>query len=137
MSFLDERLCVQLYIRVRQITRCHEMHLKPLGVTYPQALTLLALDEKGPCCIDVIGRKLCLDIGTLSPLLKKMEKGGWIHRERDQQDERRVLVRLSEHGQSLIPPIKASFMAVAEKACLPASVVQEIIGYLNMVRIED
>lgn len=137
MSYLDSRLCVQLYIRFRAVMRCHEANLKPLGITYPQALVLLVLDEEKSCCIDVIGSRLCLDIGTLSPLLKKMEKKDLVLKERDQQDERKVFVRLSTQGQELIPSIKIKFQETAEKTCLPPHIVQEMMNCLNMIKLKD
>lgn len=137
MSYLDQRLCVQLYIKFRAIARCHEKSLKPLGVTYPQALILLVLDEKESCWVDDIGNKLCLDIGTLSPLLKKMEKKGFILKEKDKNDERKVVVKLSPQGQDLVPLIKEKFHETTQKTCLSPSIAQKMIGYLSMIKLKD
>ena len=98
---LDEQLCFALYTATLRITRAYRPLLEPLGLTYVQYLVMLVLWEQTPRSVGELGHELYLDSGTLTPLLKRMEKAGLVSRQRDANDERRVLIHLTEHGQSL------------------------------------
>ncbi len=100
---LDRQLCFLLYAASRQVTSLYGPLLKRLDITYPQYLVLLALWEVHPTTLSVgeLGTRLCLDSGTLTPLLKRMEVAGLLQRQRDPADERRVMVGLSPKGLSL------------------------------------
>ncbi|MDA3922774.1 MAG: MarR family transcriptional regulator [Salinisphaera sp.] len=95
---LDEQLCFALYTATHRITRAYRPLLEPLGLTYVQYLVLLVLWEQSPRSVGELGHSLFLDSGTLTPLLKRMERNGFIKRTRDADDERRVLIELTEHG---------------------------------------
>jgi len=73
----------------------------PLGLTYPQYLVMLLLWEHQELAVKNIGQKLRLDTGTLTPLLKLLEKRGVLSRRRDPRDERSVLVKLLPPGEAL------------------------------------
>lgn len=99
---LDNQLCFAVYSASRAITRAYGPLLADLGLTYPQYLTMLALWEAdGDLSVGDISARLRLDSGTVTPLLKRLEHVGLVTRERDAQDERRVLVRLSPAGDAL------------------------------------
>lgn len=103
---LDEQLCFQLYTASRLVTRAYRPVLGTLGVSYPQYLVLLVLWESRDQGADgfpmkALGERLYLDSGTLTPLLKRMERLGLVHRARDGRDERNVVVRLTEDGSRL------------------------------------
>ena len=98
---LDNQLCFALYSASLAMTKLYKPVLAPLGLTYPQYLTLLALWERDGQGVSELGEKLFLDSGTLTPLLKRMEAGGWLLRRRSSDDERRVLVHLTPQGQAL------------------------------------
>lgn len=98
---LDEQLCFALYTATHRITRAYRPLLEPLGLTYVQYLVMLVLWESAPRSVGELGHSLYLDSGTLTPLLKRMEKAGMVTRQRDNNDERRVLIHLTEHGASL------------------------------------
>ena len=70
---LDNQLCFPLYAAARNVTGLYTPHLRPLGLTYTQYITLLVLWEKDSISVSEIGNRLMLDNGTLSPMLKKME----------------------------------------------------------------
>ncbi len=135
MNYLDDQLCVQLYIKTRAIIRFHEKHLKQLGLTYPKSLVLLSLAEKSPCYIDEVATRLLLDIGTLSPLLKKMEVEGYIQRKRDERDERRVYISLTLMGEAKTDPIKSVFEKTAAATCLPLSAKQEMMNLIKLIKM--
>lgn len=98
---LDQQLCYPMYAAGNLIARLYRPLLQPLGLTYPQYLVMLVLWEKQPCAVSELGERLLLDSGTLTPLLKRLQSAGWVHRERDPLDERRVLVLLTESGLAL------------------------------------
>ncbi len=98
---LDNQLCFALYSTSLTMTKLYKPVLERLGLSYPQYLVMLALWETAPLTVGDLGARLFLDSGTLTPLLKRMEGSGWLLRERDAADERRVLVSLSEAGRAL------------------------------------
>jgi DNA-binding MarR family transcriptional regulator len=75
--------------------------LKDLGITYPQYLVMLVLWEQGDLPVKQLGEHLRLDSGTISPLVKRLEGADLVRRERSTQDERSVVVRLTEEGAAL------------------------------------
>lgn len=101
LPVLREQLCFALYTATHRVVRAYRPMLEPLGLTYVQYLVMLVLWESAPRSVGELGAQLHLDSGTLTPLLKRMEKAGLVIRERDSEDERRVLISLTEHGQSL------------------------------------
>ena len=98
---LANQLCFPLYAAARNVTGLYTPWLKPLGLTYTQYIVLLVLWEKDGISVTEIGERLMLDNGTLSPLLKKLEQAGYITRQRDREDERVVIIRLTEDGRAL------------------------------------
>lgn len=102
---LDDQLCFALYAAHRAVTALYRPLLEPLGLTYPQYLVMLALweDSGGVDGVRVSGlaERLRLDTGTLTPLLKRMEAGGFLRRSRDREDERVVRVQLTGRGKQL------------------------------------
>jgi len=98
---LDNQLCFSIYAASRAITRAYRPILEPYGLTYPQYLVLLILWEQDGQTVNVIGSRLYLDSGTLTPLLKRMESAGFIVRARSLNDERKVEIRLGPRGIEL------------------------------------
>ena len=98
---LKNQLCFPLYAVSRQIIRAYKPYLDPLDLTYTQYITLLALWEKDDVTVKELGQTLFLDSGTLTPLLKKMEKQGLVQRQRSLEDERTVRIALTDAGRDL------------------------------------
>lgn len=98
---LDHQLCFALYSASLAMTKLYQPLLKPLGLTYPQYLVMLVLWEKDDCMVSELGERLFLDSGTLTPLLKRMQASGWLQRQRDAADERRVRIALTPAGHAL------------------------------------
>ncbi len=98
---LDRQLCFALYSGSRGIIRMYRPILEKLDITYPQYLVLLVLWEYGQMNVRDMGEKLFLDSGTLTPLLKRMERQGIVLRERSIKDERTVLISLTDKGRML------------------------------------
>ena len=100
---LDRQLCFALYAASRSVMQAYGPLLGELGLTYPQYITMLVLWERPdePMTVGAVGRRLRLDTGTLTPLLKRLEALGHVRRTRDTADERRVLVKLTAEGRAL------------------------------------
>lgn len=98
---LENQICFPIYSVSRLITRAYKPYLEKLGLTYPQYLVLLVLWEDNQLSVNKIGQKLLLNTNTLSPLIKRMEKNELLTRTRSKDDERTVLVNLTEKGLSL------------------------------------
>ncbi len=105
---LDSQLCFPLYAAARKVVNEYNPLLKPYGLTYTQYIVFLALweTESGKAKVGDLGRRLYLDCGTLTPLLKKMEECGWLNRCRCKVDERVVYVSLTEAGWALREELK-------------------------------
>ena len=98
---LDNQLCFPLYAAARKVVSLYSPYLAPLGLTYTQYLVFLILWETDGIPVGEICDRLMLDNGTLSPLLKKLEKGGYLERARSEKDDRVVIVSLTEKGRVL------------------------------------
>ena len=101
MPALDSHLCFALYAAGNHMTRLFVPFLRKLGVTYPQYLVLVVLWERGSQGVVDLASTLGMDLGTLSPMLKRLERKGLVARRRYATDERRVVVSLTPKGQSL------------------------------------
>ena len=98
---LDSQLCFPLYACAREVVKRYRPFLDDIGLTYTQYITMMVLWET-PCVSSrQLGRRLFLDSGTLTPVLKKLEAMGYITRRRDEKDERNLLLTLTEEGAAL------------------------------------
>jgi DNA-binding MarR family transcriptional regulator len=98
---LDNQLCFLFHRISRELTAAYRPLLADLGLTYPQYLVMLVLWEDDGLAVGEIGDRLALDSGTLSPLVRRLEAAGFVRRERDRADERRVTVHLTPAGRDL------------------------------------
>ena len=98
---LDNQLCFALHSASLAMTKVYKPHLDALGLTYPQYVVMLVLWERDNLTVSEIGERLFLDSGTLTPMLKRLETGGLLTRTRDSEDERRVLIKLTDLGHEL------------------------------------
>lgn len=98
---VDEMVCFALYSASRALTAKYRELLAPLGLTYPQYLVMIVLWQHGRITVRDLGRRLQLDSGTLSPLLKRLETTGLVSRRRRIEDERSVVVELTPAGEQL------------------------------------
>lgn len=101
MLKLENQLCFPLYACAKEIVRRYTPLLEPLGLTYTQYIAMMVMWEHKSVTVKDMGKLLYLDSGTLTPMLKKMEKAGWITRRRSEEDERMVIVSITESGEQL------------------------------------
>jgi DNA-binding MarR family transcriptional regulator len=98
---LDQQLCFSVYAAAHAFTAAYKPLLDPLGLTYPQYLVLVVLWERDGMMVKEIAARLHLDSGTLSPILKRLEGGGFIRRIRAPENERQLRIELTEKGRAL------------------------------------
>lgn len=98
---LKNQLCFPLYACGRKIVSSYTPYLKPLGLTYTQYVVFMVLWEKESVNVGQLGSILHLDAGTLTPLLKTLEKNGYVTRERSKEDERVTIISITEKGNEL------------------------------------
>jgi MarR family transcriptional regulator, organic hydroperoxide resistance regulator len=95
------QLSFALYGAANRMVRMHKPFLEPLGLTFPQYLVILELLDDAPLSVGVLGDRLGMDTGTITPLVKRLDVAGMVKRTRDPADERRVLVDLTPRGRAL------------------------------------
>ena len=98
---LENQLCFPLYACSRETIKLYKPFLDEIDLTYTQYIAMMVLWEKESVTVKELGEALYLDSGTLTPLLKKMEAKGLITRRRSEQDERSLIVSLTEEGTAL------------------------------------
>ncbi|MBP1554703.1 MAG: MarR family transcriptional regulator [Oscillospiraceae bacterium] len=132
---LKNQLCFPLYAASRNVINLYTPWLRPLGITYTQYLVFLVLWEQDGITVGEICEKLMLDNGTLSPLLKKMQQDGYIEKKRSDDDERVVLITLTQEGKALQEKAKDVPLNVAncidlspEKAQMLYALLYELLG---------
>ena len=98
---LENQICFPLYACAKEVVRQYRKPLERLGLTYTQYVVMMVLWEFGGMTEGELGRKVYLDSGTLSPLLKRMEKQGYITRIRPETNERKLYIELTAAGDTL------------------------------------
>ena len=98
---LENQLCFPLYACSKEVVRRYKPFLDELDLTYTQYITMMVMWDKKSINVKDLGKRLYLDSGTLTPLLKKLEKKGYIKRRRSEKDERNLIVTITEKGENL------------------------------------
>lgn len=98
---LESQVCFALAVASRRVIALYRPVLEPMGLTHPQYLVMLALWQYEPLSVRRLGELVSLEPATLSPLLKRLEAVGYLHRTRDVADERTLKVTLTEEGRAL------------------------------------
>lgn len=135
---LDSQLCFAVYSTGLAMNKTYRRLLKPLDLTYPQYLVMMVLWEHENSSVSEIGQRLFLDSATLTPLLKRLELGGLVLRQRSRDDERHVVISLTTRGkalQSKAAKVQEAIMCAAqctadEARAMQAS-LQALRGRLN------
>ena len=130
---LENQLCFPLYAASREIIRHYRPHLEALDLTYTQYITMMVLWEEGELSVKQLGKRLYLDSGTLTPLLKSLQAKGYVTRKRSEADERVLMVRLTEAGLAL----REKAVAVPEgmRACVALSEEEAALLYKLLYKL--
>lgn len=98
---LESQFCFALYSAAHAMMRSYRPLLEPLGLTYPQYLVMLVLWEEGEETVGGLAERMQLDSSTLTPLLKRLEALGLVARRRNPDNERQLVVSLTDSGRAL------------------------------------
>ena len=116
---LSNQLCFPLYACSKEIIKRYNPILEELDLTYTQYIAMMVLWEEKSLNVKKLGSYLYLDSGTLTPLLKKLESKGYVERHRSKEDERVLMVSITEKGENLGE--KAVEVPAKMCSCLPLS----------------
>jgi DNA-binding MarR family transcriptional regulator len=128
---LDNQLCYALYAAAHRMTKSYRPLLERMGLTYPQYLVLLVLWETDGVTVSEIGRRLRLDSGTLTPVLKRLEGADFVSRSRRRSDEREVEIALTPRGRGMRAEAVAVRKSVMCQLNLSEPEVQALRADLN------
>ena len=98
---LENQLCFPLYVCSKEIIKKYTPYLEKIDLTYTQYIVMMVLWEQPKITVKELGKKLFLDSGTLTPLLKKLENKEYIERNRSIKDERNLIVSITKKGKDL------------------------------------
>ncbi len=119
MLKLENQLCFPLYACSKEVVRKYKPFLDEIGLTYTQYIAMMVMWEHRSLSVKALGEYLYLDSGTITPMVKKLEEQGLLTRSRCQDDERCVMLSLTENGEKL--KLKAAEIPAKIGACLPLS----------------
>ena len=128
---LENQLCFPLYACAKEVVRRYTPLLEPLGLTYTQYIVMMILWEHKSISVGDMGRRLFLDSGTLTPLLKKMECNGWLNRQRSKDDERVVIVSITDTGEALQEIVSEVPVKMAQCVKLESDEALQLYTLLN------
>ncbi len=135
---LENQLCFPLYACAKEIVKAYKPYLDELGLTYTQYITMMVMWEHRELRVKEVGEHLYLDSGTLTPLLKRLEEKGYISRRRSKEDERDLIVSITDEGMRLreralsVPERLASCVDLKpEKARELYEILYEVLGKLS------
>lgn len=130
---LDRQVCFALSVAARNVVALYRPLLEPMGLTHPQYLVMLALWERSPRSVRQLSSALALDPGTLSPLLKRLERIGYVERRRARGDERSLAVTLTDRGRALRADAERIPPAVVARLGMPLADLEQLHAVLTQV----
>ena len=130
---LERQVCFALVAASRSVVALYRPVLEPMGLTHPQYLVMLALWESDPRSLRELSELLRLDPGTLSPLVKRLERSGLVSRGRDTEDERLLSLTLTAAGRALRAEAEKVPAQVVERLGLPMSDLEHLNAVLTRV----
>jgi DNA-binding MarR family transcriptional regulator len=133
---LDQRLCLALYTASRAMTARYRVALGELGLTYPQYLVMVLLWEEGTCSVGGIGHRLSLDSSTLSPLLKRLQAMDLVTRTRAVNDERLMIIGLTERGRQMQEEAAQVTVDICEATGITVGEQLELVGRLRELTVQ-
>lgn len=135
MLKIENQLCFPLYACSREIIKQYKPFLDQIDLTYTQYIAMMVLWEHQSMTVKELGKRLFLDSGTLTPLLKKMEAKGLVSRNRSTEDERNLIVTITEQGKQLRDraaevPVKMAECSVLEpeEAAMLYQILYKMLG---------
>lgn len=131
---LERLFCFSVYSLNRALSRFYQAAFGDTGMTYPKFVVLAALDEAGPLTVSELSTYAGMEPSTLSPLLKKMAEYGVLTRVRSKEDERRVVIELTEMGRQAVGLVRDAVTESLQDLDLSPSQTGRIVDTLNAAR---
>lgn len=135
---IENQLCFPLYACSKEIIRQYTPFLNEIDLTYTQYIAMMVLWERKSLTVKEMGKCLYLDSGTLTPLLKKLEIKGLLKRARSAEDERNLVVTITEAGEELkkraegVPnKISQCFHLEEDEAIMLYRILYKILGQIE------
>ena len=135
---LENQICFPLYACAKEVVRKYKPYLDELDLTYTQYITMMVLWDTEQINVKALGKRLYLDSGTLTPLLKKLENKGYLTRSRNTEDERNLVIRVTDAGMQLreealsIPPQMAQCVPLSpEEGSMLYTVLYKLLNGLQ------
>ena len=132
---LDNQLCFPLYAASREVIKLYRPFLEPLDLTYTQYIAMMVFWEEETVSVKKLGKRLYLDSGTLTPVLKTLEKKGLLTRHRSGEDERVLKICITEKGEALKE--QAADIPLKMGACLKLSMEEAKELYTLLYKVLD
>ncbi|UMT75424.1 MarR family transcriptional regulator [Staphylococcus roterodami] len=130
-SYLSKQLCFLFYVSSKEIIKKYTTYLKEYDLTYTGYIVLMAIENDEKLNIKKLGERVFLDSGTLTPLLKKLEKKDYIVRTREEKDERNLQISLTEHGKEIKEPLTEISIKVFKEFNISGPEASELIQNLR------
>ena len=138
---IKSQLCFPIYACAREIQKAYTPFLEDLDLTYTQYITMMVMWEHRDISVRELGKILYLDSGTLTPVVKNLEKKGLVTKHRDPQDERVVIVSITDAGMELKNKAKEIPAKIACAYKLPKEdaiqLYQLMYKLLGMISIDE
>lgn len=134
---LSNQLCFPLYACSKEVIRKYKPYLDEVNLTYTQYITMMVMWEKKSVTVKELGECLYLDSGTLSPLLKKLEQQGLVSRSRSDEDERSLIVSITQQGEALKKQARTIPERMASCVNLSSEEVATLYGLLYKILQSD
>ncbi len=132
---LSNQLCFPLYAAAKGVVKMYAPFLDTLDLTYTQYITMMVMWEKKQVSVKELGESLYLDSGTLTPLLKRLEARGLVSRQRSREDERVLIVELTDEGERLKE--KAAGVPAEMGKCMSLSAEEARALYALLYKLLD
>ncbi|GAB3066084.1 MarR family winged helix-turn-helix transcriptional regulator [Salinicoccus sesuvii] len=133
-STLDDRVCFNLYNLQRQINRFYNKSiLNEMDITYPQFLVLNILQDKKQVNIKTLAKMLRLDTGTISPLIRRMEKLDLVYRSRDTEDQRLVYIEATDRGKEMEEKLEKAFNSFSEAIGIAPEEEKALLAHIKHI----
>lgn len=133
---LENQLCFPLYVCSKEIVRHYKPLLDEIDLTYTQYIAMMVMWEHRELTVKRLGEYLFLDSGTLTPVLKTLEKKGYVKRKRSKEDERNLVVSLTKEGEKLKERAVTIPTAVSKCVSLSSEDAMELYRILHLIMDE-
>ncbi len=130
---LENQICFPLYAVSREVIKQYRPYLEKLDLTYTQYITMMVFWQEKQISVKELGKKLFLDSGTLTPVLKSLEKKGYVRRHRSESDERVLIVEITDRGDELKKSAVSIPESVAECVKLDTDEALQLYGILYKI----